>query len=377
MDFTNLINFAASVQGIFSLLALLLLVTISFSGLFARGRRNDVLKAVESGNPDLVKQVNNAYNIDVSKLSKDGALTATRTKIMHDTIRLAMRLFFGFVIFLAVLVVLVLLLKPAKDEAKSNTDFLKLAVALQRVGDAETRVDIAREYCGDDFDPLFEFALRDKGFAPADPDSAPPPQIADINDVRTVLQRASGCSRMDLRDGVLHCDGFTTLLDVGVRMPAADPESIVLHYTAAPASPRQLSEMFRTNRVGYHFLIGRDGSITQFANLEFRALHVGRGARVGDTHVGNINSIGIGFDNLGRLDQRGDAYYLAGSDIKVSPRAEPVMAENRLWEPYTEDQREAGRRLISSLREEYGPLLVVGHSDVSPFKEDPGPLLQI
>ena len=91
----------------------------------------------------MVKQVNNAYNIDVSKLSKDGALTATRTKIMHDTIRLDMRLFFGLVIFLAVLVVLVLLLKPANDEAKSNTDFLKLAVALQRVGDAETRVDIA------------------------------------------------------------------------------------------------------------------------------------------------------------------------------------------------------------------------------------------
>ncbi len=101
-------------------------------------------------------------------------------------------------------------------------------------------------------------------------------------------------------------------------------------------------EQLRGVRVSSHFLIRRDGRIVQFVPCNKRAWHAGVSSWQGRARC---NDFSIGIE-------------LEGSD----------------FEPYTDPQYGALRRLIRRLKRIYPIDDIVGHSDIAPDrKTDPGP----
>ena len=95
-------------------------------------------------------------------------------------------------------------------------------------------------------------------------------------------------------------------------------------------------------KVSAHYLIRRDGSVTQYVPCEMRAWHAGVSSWKGRERC---NDFSIGIE-------------LEGSDDV----------------PFAEPQYESLARLTRELQSRYGPLEVTGHSDIAPGrKTDPGP----
>jgi AmpD protein len=95
-------------------------------------------------------------------------------------------------------------------------------------------------------------------------------------------------------------------------------------------------------RVSAHFLIGRDGALTQFVSCACRAWHAGASAWRGRAHC---NDFSIGVE-------------LEGTDEQ----------------PYGAAQYRVLARLTRALRRRYPIGEVVGHEDIAPGrKTDPGP----
>lgn len=147
------------------------------------------------------------------------------------------------------------------------------------------------------------------------------------------------------------------------RPPGCEPEIVVVHCIALPpgefggadvaalfcnrldhdAHPfyRQLRDL----RVSAHFLIDRDGALTQFVDCAQRAWHAGRSRFCGRERCNDF-SIGVELEG-----------------------AESV--------PFTAPQYRQLAWLIAALRRRYPPLrpgAVVAHSDIAPGRKgDPGP----
>lgn len=146
-------------------------------------------------------------------------------------------------------------------------------------------------------------------------------------------------------------------------------------------------------RASAHFVVGRDGAVTQIVALEEAAWHAGASALVdvGGALRANVNafSIGIELDNLGPLyEVPGGFKFEAGG--KLFPYVGPAPFEGSLvfdsghkvagyWEPYAEPQLHALERLLAELRAggyARAASSLVGHEDVAlPIgrKIDPGP----
>jgi len=130
----------------------------------------------------------------------------------------------------------------------------------------------------------------------------------------------------------------------GERRQGAQPDLIVLHYTAMPTVGAALERLCDPGaEVSAHYLIGRDGVVASLVDEEMRAWHAGAGAWGVVTDV-NSRSIGIELDNDG-----------------VSPFSEPQMA--------------ALERLMAGVMGRWAipPERVIGHSDMAPGRKiDPG-----
>ena len=98
-------------------------------------------------------------------------------------------------------------------------------------------------------------------------------------------------------------------------------------------------------RVSAHFLIDREGRLTQFVSCDGRAWHAGVSSWAGRS---NCNDFSLGVE-------------LEGTDTKA----------------YEAEQYAALVELVAALRQRYpslGPASIVGHSDIAPGrKTDPGP----
>ena len=98
-------------------------------------------------------------------------------------------------------------------------------------------------------------------------------------------------------------------------------------------------------RVSAHFLIRRDGSLTQYVPCDKRAWHAGASEWKGRA---GCNDFSIGVE-------------LEGADDV----------------PFAEPQYEALAKLIGNLEFRYGKLDIAGHSDIAPGrKTDPGPWVE-
>ncbi len=130
----------------------------------------------------------------------------------------------------------------------------------------------------------------------------------------------------------------------GPRRDGAEPDLIVLHYTAMTDARAALARLCDpVAEVSAHYLISEAGTLWQMVDEDQRAWHAGAGAWGGVSDV-NSRSIGIELANTG-----------------AHPFAEPQMA--------------ALERLLRGIMDRWAipPERVIGHSDMAPHrKQDPG-----
>ncbi|MBM4353444.1 MAG: hypothetical protein FJ109_06540 [Deltaproteobacteria bacterium] len=77
------------------------------------------------------------------------------------------------------------------------------------------------------------------------------------------------------------------------RMPGRPVDVLVLHYTALSLSATLAHFASPASRVSTHFVIGREGELSQHVSLEKRAWHAGASELFGE---GDVNSRSIGID---------------------------------------------------------------------------------
>lgn len=175
------------------------------------------------------------------------------------------------------------------------------------------------------------------------------------------------------------------------------PEAVIFHYTAGPTSGSSI-RWFQMNAslASAHFIIARNGRITQMVDLSLAAWHAGAAEMLdgdGEMH-GDVNrrTIGVEFSNLGLLVKtKGGLFYQVGRDLrryKGDDVVEAVLTYHNgyriqgWWQTYTAEQIDAANWLLDELGKTVGYEAAVnelwGHEEIGmPFgrKSDPGPLL--
>jgi N-acetylmuramoyl-L-alanine amidase len=134
-----------------------------------------------------------------------------------------------------------------------------------------------------------------------------------------------------------------------------------------------------------HFVVGRDGRITQLVSCNVKAWHAGASSYRGVRNVNDF-SVGIEFVNPGLLSPSGasgaKADFGAVFDrkeyrIEEHPALndpEGAIYPKGLWMPYTEAQLAAGLEIALALKDAYGITEVARHADIAPRRKvDVGP----
>ena len=152
------------------------------------------------------------------------------------------------------------------------------------------------------------------------------------------------------------------------------PEIIVLHYTAGTSAAGSAAYLSRPDtQVSAHAVVGRLGEVIQLTPFDLEAWHAGESEYKGRRGL-NRCSIGLELDNLGRLERHGELYVAECGKVVV-PDEVYAHGDGSYWHRYTSVQVAAVKAICRLLRERYPVRYVVGHSDVTGRKTDPGPAL--
>lgn len=156
------------------------------------------------------------------------------------------------------------------------------------------------------------------------------------------------------------------------------PRLLVLHDTAGPTADGAISWFLKpAAKASAHFIVARDGAVTQMVECDRSAWHAGKSTWRGASGC-NGYSIGIEIVNPGLLDKAGALKYGKRVVARYDP-AECVAASSPahgsgLWLPYSAEQMEAVTALSRAICAAYGIDEMVGHYDISPGRKvDVGP----
>lgn len=172
---------------------------------------------------------------------------------------------------------------------------------------------------------------------------------------------------------------FVVTPNKGNAFATGFPKYLVMHYTAATTAQSTISWFAnKLANASAHLLIGRDGSITQFAPFNVITWHAGESQWNGLIGL-NKYAIGIEMVNGGRL-QKTLGNWICSVDKRKVPGNEVIIAKHKNeqtesgWQVYTEKQIEVATEIASLFIKTYSLSDVVGHEDIAPFrKTDPGP----
>lgn len=157
------------------------------------------------------------------------------------------------------------------------------------------------------------------------------------------------------------------------------PRFIILHYTAGRSAEHSIRNVFMRpeSRRTPHFLIDREGAITQFGRLDRRASHAGQSRYKGVDSL-NGHSVGIELDNVGWLKPTRETWF---GEEYMGPMiaARGADGRTRLWACYTGMQLLSAAWLCAQICSDWGipSADIIGHSDVKSTKLDPGPALDM
>jgi N-acetylmuramoyl-L-alanine amidase len=162
----------------------------------------------------------------------------------------------------------------------------------------------------------------------------------------------------------------------------ANPTLIVLHDTANRAQPGETVRWFSSAacKTSAHFVVERDGSITQMVECSRKAFHAGQSNFNGRGFCNGF-AIGIEIDNPGKLDKNGRAWFHkkgeAGYD-GIEPRTTKEHGAG-YWLPYTPQQVKAVTDLCKALVAAYPSIKdIATHWIISPGRKiDTNPLFPL
>lgn len=170
------------------------------------------------------------------------------------------------------------------------------------------------------------------------------------------------------------------------KSAAITPTAIVLHDTAGRLDAES-SVAWLCNpaaKASAHFVVGRDGAVTQLAPTNVATWHAGKSSYRGKSNVNGV-SVGIEIVNPGIM-QRGSlgkarAWYGQEFDIGecgIEQRSTPEHGSG-LWMPYTEAQIDAVIGICSALAAAYPTITdITTHWAISPGRKvDPNPLFPL
>jgi N-acetyl-anhydromuramyl-L-alanine amidase AmpD len=184
-----------------------------------------------------------------------------------------------------------------------------------------------------------------------------------------------------IRNDRLYIDGqpapFVASPNAGGRI---EPTLIVLHDTAGRLEPGSAVAWLadRRSKVSAHFVVERDGRVTQLVDCDRAAWHCGASSWQGRANCNGF-AIGIEIVSPGRLKPSG-GHGVAWFGQRWAA-AECVAADSAahggpaLWLPYTDAQVAAVGGLVRALAVGYPTITdVAGHFEISPRRKvDPGP----
>ena len=157
------------------------------------------------------------------------------------------------------------------------------------------------------------------------------------------------------------------------------PRYLVLHYTAGTSGSGAVEWLRNPKaRASAHFVIDRDGGVTQLVELDRVAWHAGKSAWQGVQGL-NHYSIGIELVNAGKLHQNAAGTWINWAN-KAIPPDEVIVAVHKAetapagWQVYPAGQLEVVIAIGLALHEAFGFDDVLGHDDIAPGRKvDPGP----
>ena len=158
--------------------------------------------------------------------------------------------------------------------------------------------------------------------------------------------------------------------------------AIILHYTAASYRSTVKALTSRNVKASVHFIVDRDGSITQLVNTDTIAWHAGKSV-FKDLSGFNKYSIGIENVNSGVLTQSGAVYkswfgasYERSDVIRTAHR---YQSQLKFWHTYTQEQIDATYMLCVAILKEYPSIkYILGNEEIArKRKTDPGPAFPI
>lgn len=169
------------------------------------------------------------------------------------------------------------------------------------------------------------------------------------------------------------------------------PRFIVMHYTAGWTASSAISTLTNPKSgVSAHFVVDRDGSVTQLVPCNRAAWHAGPSAYKGYKNL-NSHSVGIEIVNPGYL-RKGPGEQILDWDKKPVSKAKLMGYDLSfeapharigggifVWPKYTEAQYSTLRKLVAALEAAYDIDDVVTHEEIDTrgWKTDPGPAFEL
>lgn len=155
------------------------------------------------------------------------------------------------------------------------------------------------------------------------------------------------------------------------------PDLIVLHYTAGTDAMSSAIYLTRPDvQASAHLVIGRDGRLIQLVPFNTEAWHAGRSCYEGRVEL-NHYSIGIELDNLGQLHVEDNQFMAESGHIVQPEEVYTDVSDTRptYWHTYTRRQVSVLIKVCRLLKANYPIRHILGHSEITPRKLDPGPAL--
>lgn len=155
------------------------------------------------------------------------------------------------------------------------------------------------------------------------------------------------------------------------------PRFCVVHDTAGAMRKFSSVEWFAAKQCGTsaHFVVERDGTITQMVPTNKKAFHAGQSKWKGIVGL-NSCSVGIEIVSPGKLDKSGNAYFGKAADpVEIVSINSKAHGGPGYWLPYTPEQITSVVAICRAVVEEYPDCNeILTHYEISPGRKiDVGP----
>ena len=184
---------------------------------------------------------------------------------------------------------------------------------------------------------------------------------------------------MEIIENLLFGENVTYLQCSKCKVKLSSVDTIVLHGTVGAGAISSALYLCRPDTsVSTHVVVGRDAEIFQLLPFDVKAWHAGKSFHAGRVNL-NDCSIGIELDNLGQLRLEGGRFVAeCGKEVPVGEvYTEDSGGEPTYWHDYTDVQMRVLNEVCGLLVDTYPIGDIVGHSDVTSRKVDPGPALRV